>query len=146
MNKSVLSSKLKTLLADSYALYIKTQNYHWNVEGSDFVGLHTFFEEKYRDLAEAIDSVAEFIRMLGEKAPGTFAEFASATSIKDGVNSISAMEMVRDLADGQNILQKTLHEVYEEAERCREFAISGFASERISAHKKAEWILRSLLK
>lgn len=92
---------LKDVLADNYALYLKTQNFHWNVEGPNFRGLHLLFEEQYRDLTTAIDTVAELIRGLGEKAPGAFDAYARRTSIKPGDENASAEQMVAELCEAR---------------------------------------------
>ena len=98
---------LKNVLADSYALYLKTQNYHWNVEGPHFKPLHVLFEEQYTDLATAIDEVAELIRGLGAKAPGTWGAYEALTNIKDGDENASADAMVKALAEDQAVIQQT---------------------------------------
>ena len=118
MSKRPVVEALKNVLADNYALYLKTQNYHWNVEGANFRGLHLLFEEQYTDLTTAIDTVAELIRGLGEKAPGTFEAYARATSIKPGSESASAEQMVAELREDQALIQKTLQAALETAQPC----------------------------
>ena len=109
MADKLIIDALKNVLADNYALYLKTQNYHWNVEGPNFKGLHSLFEEQYTDLSGAIDTVAELIRGLGEKAPGTFDTYIKRTSIKSGNENASAQQMVKDLLEDQTLIQKTLN-------------------------------------
>ena len=89
------------MLADTYTLYLKTHNYHWNVRGPMFHSLHTMFETQYNELALAVDEVAERIRALGELAPGSYSEFAKLASIAEGDNRKDAQAMVRDLVEGQ---------------------------------------------
>jgi starvation-inducible DNA-binding protein len=108
---------LKIVLADNYALYLKTQNYHWNVEGSNFRELHLLFEEQYIDLAKAVDTVAELIRGLGEKAPGAFDVYMKNTSIKSGNENASAQQMIKELAADQIVIQKTLQQAFEVAQK-----------------------------
>ena len=143
-NKPLIES-LKNVLADNYALYLKTQNYHWNVEGPNFNGLHLLFEEQYIALAEAIDTVAELIRALGEKAPGTFDSYIKRTSIKSGNENASAEEMVKELAEDQALIQKTLQKCLELAQKVGDEVIAGFTIERLTFHRKASWMLKSSL-
>jgi starvation-inducible DNA-binding protein len=143
-NKPVIEG-LKNVLADNYALYLKTQNYHWNVEGPDFKGLHLLFEEQYTDLAGAIDTVAELIRGLGEKAPGTFDTYIKRTSIKSGNENASAQQMVKDLLESQALIQKTLQQCLEIAQKAGDEVVAGFMIERLTFHRKASWILKSSL-
>jgi len=143
-NKPVIEG-LKNVLADNYALYLKTQNYHWNVEGPNFKGLHLLFEEQYTDLAGAIDTVAELIRGLGEKAPGTFDTYIKRTSIKSGNENASAQQMVKDLLESQTLIQKTLQQCLEIAQKAGDEVVAGFMIERLTFHRKASWILKSSL-
>ena len=143
-NKLVIEG-LKNVLADNYALYLKTQNYHWNVEGPNFKGLHSLFEEQYTDLAEAIDTVAELIRGLGEKAPGTFDTYIKRTSIKPGNENASAQQMIQDLLESQTLIQKTLQQCLEIAQKAGDEVVAGFMIERLTFHRKASWILKSSL-
>ena len=143
-NKPVIEG-LKNVLADNYALYLKTQNYHWNVEGPNFKGLHLLFEEQYTDLAGAIDTVAELIRGLGEKAPGTFDTYIKRTSIKSGNENASAQQMVKDLLESQALIQKTLQQCLEIAQKAGDEVVAGFMIERLTFHRKASWILKSSL-
>ena len=143
-NKPVIEG-LKNVLADNYALYLKTQNYHWNVEGPNFKGLHLLFEEQYTDLAGAIDTVAELIRGLGEKAPGTFDTYIKRTSIKSGNENASAQQMIKDLLESQALIQKTLQQCLEIAQKAGDEVVAGFMIERLTFHRKASWILKSSL-
>lgn len=141
-NKPVVEG-LKTVLADSYALYIKTQNYHWNVEGPNFKALHLLFEEQYTDLAMAIDTTAELIRGLGEKAPGTFDAYTKNTSINPGNENASADQMVKELNEDQAAIQKTLQNTLEAAQKAGDEVVAGFVIERLTVHRKAAWMLKS---
>ena len=95
---SNLMNKLSIIMADTYALYLKTQNYHWHVKGPNFKSLHDLFELEYRDLAEAVDAVAERMLMMGHKAPATFKEFETLKTIKDGDSALNSNQMVSELA------------------------------------------------
>lgn len=143
-NKPVVDA-LKAVLADSYALYLKTQNYHWNVEGPHFKALHLLFEEQYTDIATAIDTTAELIRGLGEKAPGTFAAYAKQTTIKQGNENASAEQMVKELTKDQSVIEKTLQKALQAAQKAGDEVVAGFVVERLTVHRKAAWMLKSSL-
>lgn len=145
MSKVLIAESLAKLLADTYLLYIKTQNYHWNVTGQAFKELHTLFEEQYTDLAIAIDNIAERIRTLGEKAPGTFKAYQKTGSIKDGNENADAQSMVKELAEDQDILVQTLKEVLKTAQKYEDEATVGLVADRIAVHEKAAWMLNSSL-
>ena len=100
-NREAIAAGLSRLLADSYTLYLKTHNYHWNVTGPQFNTLHQMFEEQYTELAAAVDEIAERIRALGVRAPGSYREYAELTNIEEGDGNESAEEMIRQLAVGQ---------------------------------------------
>lgn len=143
-NKPVVDA-IKNVLADNYALYLKTQNYHWNVEGPQFNALHLMFETQYTDLALAIDTAAELIRALGEKAPGTFDAYSKATSIKPGNENASATQMVKELAADNATIQKSLQRALEVAQKAGDEVAADYMIQRLTAHRKAEWMLRSSL-
>src|SRR4051812_17258979 len=104
MNKKI--ENLQKLLATSYSLYLKTQNYHWNVDGKDFYSLHKLFEEQYKDLFNAVDTIAERIRALGAKAYGSFTKFSKISVVKDGDENSSAKDMITDLlADQKKVIE-----------------------------------------
>lgn len=143
MNSAVVEH-LKKVLADSYALYLKSQNYHWNVVGPQFNDLHNMFEEHYTDLAKAIDDVAELLRGLQVKAPGSFAFLVQTASIEDGNENASAPDMVADLLKSHEKMQVTLTECLKAAQQAEDEVVCGFMGERLSVHRKTAWILRSL--
>jgi starvation-inducible DNA-binding protein len=134
---------LKLVLADCYALYLKTQNYHWNVEGVDFRSLHLLFEEQYTELAAAIDIAAELIRGLGAKVPATFELFAKQTTIPTGNEKATAAQMVAELTEDQGRIQKTLQHTLEAAQKAGDEVVTDFVIERLTAHRKAAWMLKS---
>ena len=145
MSQSNMIQNLKSLLADSYSLYIKTQNYHWNVTGPHFKALHVLFEEQYTDLAVAIDTIAERIRSLGEKAPGTFRAYQEMSEIKDGDENARASVMVKDLAEDQQKILETLKIVLQSAQEVGDEVTIGLVVDRMTFHEKSHWMLISSL-
>lgn len=145
MSNQKLCDDLKKVLADSYALYLKTHNFHWNVTGPHFVLLHELFEGQYKDLAEAIDDIAELIRGLGEKAPGTWAKFDSIRVIKDGDENADAKTMIAELAADQDTISITIQNALEEAQKSGDEVIVGAMAERLTVHRKNKWMLESSL-
>lgn len=142
-NFEAIAKGLSQLLADSYNLYLKTQNYHWNVTGPQFHSLHLLFEGQYQDLATAVDEIAERIRTLGFRAPGSFAEFSKLSSVKEATGTPSAEDMVIELAKDQGTIISTIREVWEKAEEAGDEGTIDLLSGRLSAHEKAGWMLRS---
>lgn len=136
---------LGKLLADSYLLYLKTQNYHWNVTGPMFQSLHILFEGQYQEQAKAIDEVAERIRALGEFAPGSFAAFSKVTSIKEETQIPSAEEMIHSLVQGNEAVVTTAREIVSLADGCEDDVTSDLMIERMQVHEKNAWMLRSLI-
>lgn len=138
-----ISGKLEHLLADSYTLYLKALNYHWNVTGPMFRSLHLMFEEQYMDLRDAVDEIAERIRALGYLAPAGYEAYSRLTSIPEGTGSEDAMEMVRNLAEGHETVARTAREVVAAAESAGDVASADMATERIEIHEKTAWMLRA---
>lgn len=144
-NREKIADALSKVLADSYMLYLKTHNYHWNVTGELFHSLHEQFEEQYTELADAIDEIAERIRALGYRAPGTFKEFHELTSIEEQQDEPDAMEMVRRLAVGNEQVLRTAREALEPANAAEDEATIDLLTERLHVHSKTAWMLRSHL-
>lgn len=140
-----IADGLSRLLADSYTLYVKTHNFHWNVTGPMFQTLHTMFEEQYTELAEAVDLVAERIRALGFPAPGSFSEFTKLASVKEAQGQPSANQMVQQLVEGHETVVRTCREVFPVVERASDEPTADLLTVRMQAHEKAAWMLRSLL-
>ena len=138
---SSVIKKLEVALADTYALYLKTQNYHWHVKGPQFKSLHELFEMQYKELAEAVDQVAERILMMGHKAPATFPEFNRLKTIKDGDSSLSANQMVIELAKDNSTLVNDLNQAIKIAQENNDEGTITLLSDRIAAHQKAHWML-----
>jgi starvation-inducible DNA-binding protein len=136
---------LGRLLADSYTLYLKTHNYHWNVTGPMFTTLHTLFEQEYTELALAVDEIAERIRALGAPAPGSYAEFERMTALKEAQGVPPATEMVRQLVHDQVLVGQAAHALIKAAERAGDDATADLGVRRTQVHEKNAWMLRSHL-
>jgi starvation-inducible DNA-binding protein len=134
---------LEHLLADSYTLYLKTQNYHWNVTGPMFTTLHTLFEGQYTELAMAVDEIAERIRALGERAPGSYVEFAKLASVQESTSTPGAMAMVEDLVGDMGRIRETATRVLDAAEASGDAVSADLATRRMDVAEKAAWMLRS---
>lgn len=145
-HRSQIADGLSRVLADSYTLYLKSHNYHWNVEGPMFSTLHAMFEEHYTELATAVDEIAERIRSLGAYAPGSYSAFTRLSSVPEaGDGSTNATTMISDLKDGHEAVAKTAREVFPAAEAGGDEATVDLLTQRIALHEKTAWMLRSLL-
>lgn len=144
-HRKKIADELSKVLADSYMLYLKTHNFHWNVTGEHFHSLHEQFEEQYTELADAIDEIAERIRALGHKAPGTFKEFHQLTSIKEDTEKPEAMEMVRRLAVANEQVLRTARKALDPAKEADDEATIDLLTQRLHVHSKTAWMLRSHL-
>lgn len=140
-----IANALSKLLADTYTLYLKTHNYHWNVTGPQFHSLHLLFEGQYTELALAVDEIAERIRTLGFPAPGSYAAFSKLTSVNEASGAPKAGEMVKDLAQDQAIVIKTLKQVWALADEAGDEGTIDLLSGRLAVHEKAAWMLMSSL-
>ena len=140
-----IAAGVSKLLADSYMLYIKTHNYHWNVEGPMFSTLHIMFMEQYTELWNALDDIAERIRALGEYAPGTYREFSAITSIVESEKVPKAEKMIEDLLKGHEIVTQTARGLYLFAEEGQDEVTMDLLTQRMQVHEKTAWMLRSLL-
>jgi starvation-inducible DNA-binding protein len=145
LEKSKTINKLENTLADSYTLLLKTHNYHWNVTGSNFYGLHNLFEVQYRDLFEAVDEIAERIRTLGSKSPGSFSEFSKISIIDEARQNIDATQMVEDLTSSNEKIAKRFSELAEAASEANDKETEDLAITRAKTHQKNAWMLRSTL-
>jgi len=140
-----IAEGLKKLLADTYTLYLKTHNFHWNVTGPMFQTLHLMFETQYTELASAVDVIAERIRSLGSPAPGTYKQYAELSSIKETEGVPKAEDMIRLLVEGQESVVRTARSLYPSAEKALDEATADLLTQRIQLHEKTAWMLRSLL-
>ncbi|MEM9403713.1 MAG: Dps family protein [Pseudomonadota bacterium] len=140
-----IAEGLSRLLADSYTLYLKTHNYHWNVEGPLFNTLHLMFEAHYTELQTAVDEIAERIRALGVKAPGSYSRYSDLTTIAEGSGDESAEEMIRQLVEGQESVVRTARTVFDLADDANDEPTADLLTQRMQIHEKNAWMLRSML-
>lgn len=143
--RAQITEGLARLLADTYTLYLKTHNYHWNVTGPMFQTLHLMFETQYNELALAVDLIAERIRALGAKAPGSYDEFSRLTSITSGSPAPTATDMIRDLVAGQEAVVRTARALFPLVEDAHDEPTADLLTQRMQIHEKTAWMLRSLL-
>lgn len=144
-NRQAIAHGLSRLLADSYILFLKTHNYHWNVTGPMFQALHTMFEEQYTELFTAVDDIAERIRSLGEKAPGSFQAFSQISQISEEQGSPDAQQMIQNLILGQEAVIKTAREIIPIADEANDEPTLDLLTQRMQVHEKTAWMLRSLI-
>jgi starvation-inducible DNA-binding protein len=140
-----VAAGLTKFLADTYAVYLKTHGYHWNVRGAQFRELHMLFEEQYRDLWEALDDIAERIRALGEFAPQGYSAFANLTSIRDGVPDTPAAQMVEELMRDHETVIATGRSVLKTADEDGDDVTVDLITQRLAFHEKTAWMLRATL-
>jgi len=140
-----IADGLSHLLADTYTLYLKTHNFHWNVTGPMFQTLHLMFEQHYNELALAVDLIAERIRALGHPAPGSYADYARLTAITEANGVPKAEEMIRQLVDGHETLCRTARNIFPVAEQAKDEPTADLLTQRLQVHEKTAWMLRSLL-
>jgi len=141
-----VADALSHLLADTYGLYLKTHNFHWNVEGPMFNTLHLMFMTQYTELWTALDEIAERIRALGYPAPGSYKAFAQLSSIEDAEGVPEALEMVRQLVKGHEAVARTARSAFGPAEKAGDESSADLLTQRLQIHEKTAWMLRSLLK
>jgi len=144
-DRAAIADGLSRLLADTYTLYLKTHNFHWNVTGPMFNTLHLMFEGQYNELALAVDSIAERIRALGFPAPGTYAAYARLSSIKEEEGVPDAQEMIRLLVQGQEAVVRTARSIFPLADKVADEPTADLLTQRMQVHEKTAWMLRSLL-
>jgi starvation-inducible DNA-binding protein len=143
--RTQIAAGLSKVLADSYTLYLKTHNFHWNVTGPMFQTLHLMFEQQYGELALAVDSIAERIRALGHPAPGTYRQFASLSSIREEDGVPKALDMVRSLVAGHETVVRTARSAFALADEANDQPSCDLLTQRMNVHEKTAWMLRSLL-
>ncbi len=144
-DRAAIAEGLSRLLADTYTLYLKTHNFHWNVTGPMFNTLHLMFEGQYNELALAVDGIAERIRALGFPAPGTYAAYARLSSIKEEEGVPDAEEMIRQLVQGQEAVVRTARSIFPLADKVADEPTADLLTQRMQVHEKTAWMLRSLL-
>ncbi len=144
-DREKIAEGLSHLLADSFTLYLKTHNFHWNVTGPMFNTLHVMFMDQYTELWNALDLIAERIRALGVAAPGTYREFAQLTVIKESEGKVSAEEMIKQLVAGQEAVTKTARSIFPLVDKAGDEPTADLLTQRLDVHEKTAWMLRSLL-
>ena len=146
-DRKKIADGLSRLLADTYTLYLKTHNFHWNVTGSMFNSLHLMFEAQYNEQWLALDEIAERIRALGAAAPASYAAYQKLTSIEPGVEVVQDdwREMVRQLTVGNEAVSRTARKALEIADKAGDDPSVDMLTQRLKVHEKNAWMLRSLL-
>lgn len=144
-DRAKVAAELSKVLADSYTLYLMTHNFHWNVTGPMFNTLHTMFMDQYTQLWQALDEIAERIRALGHFAPGTYAEFAKLSSIKEPTSVPNANEMIAMLLGANEAVARTARAAFECADSVNDQPTADLLTQRLDVHEKTAWMLRSLL-
>ena len=145
-DRKEIAGGLAKLLADSYTLYLKTHNFHWNVTGPMFQTLHLMFETQYTELALAVDLIAERIRALGFPAPGSYLEFGQLSSIREENDGVpKAEEMIRRLVEGQEAVTRTARSIFPIVDKSHDEPTADLLTQRMQIHEKNAWMLRSLL-
>ena len=140
-----IADGLSRLLADTYTLYLKTHNFHWNVTGPMFNTLHLMFETQYNELALAVDLIAERIRALGHPAPGSYSAYAKLSSIAEAEGVPDAAEMIRQLVQGQEAVARTARSVFPLVNDANDQPSADLLTQCMQVHEKNAWMLRSLL-
>lgn len=143
--RSDCAKMLSKFLANTYAVYLKTQNFHWNIVGSDFYSLHILFEKHYEELAKAIDEIAERIRSLGFFAEGSFTSFKKKMTIKEEDKPLSAPKMLRSLLKAHETISKEGRPLIKESQDLNDDITSDLFIRRVTFHDKAAWMIRSHL-
>lgn len=144
-DRKAIAEGLSKVLADTYTLYLKTHNYHWNVVGPMFNTLHLMFEEQYTELAGAVDEIAERIRALGVPAPGTYKEFMKLTVIEEDDEHPEAEEMIRRLLKAHEATARTARSIFPVVSEADDEPTADLLTQRLQVHEKTAWMLRSLL-
>ncbi len=144
-SRAKIAEGLSRLLADTYTLYLKTHNFHWNVTGPMFQTLHLMFETQYTELALAVDLIAERIRALGHPAPGTYSEYVKLSSIPETPGVPKAKEMIGLLVEGQEAVVRTARSIFPLLEEVNDEPTADLLTQRMQVHEKTAWMLRSLL-
>lgn len=145
MYNNKVAEDLFHFLSDSYVLYLKTQNFHWNIKGPNFFSLHVLFQKQYEDLAMAVDDLAERIRGLREKVPGTMKEFLEHSTLKEAEENLDAKKMLEILTSDHEKIINSLHEKIKRATDQGDEGTADLYIERLRVHEKTAWILRSHL-
>lgn len=143
--RAAVAEELTRVLADSFAVYLKTHGYHWNVRGPEFFSFHNLLEQQYRDIWAALDEIAERIRALGVLAPQSYSAFGNLTAIKHGDPEKEATAMLKELMQDHETLIATARRAFEAADAAGDEASADLMTQRLAAHEKFAWMLRSTL-
>lgn len=144
-DRAAIAAGLSKLLADSFTLYLMTHNFHWNVTGPMFNSLHTMFMTQYTEQWTALDTIAERIRALGVKAPGSYAEYEKLTTIAPVKGEPKALEMVALLVSAQEATARTARELLDVADKANDQPTMDLLTQRLDVHEKTAWMLRVIL-
>ena len=144
-DRKAIADGLSRLLADTYTLYLKTHNFHWNVTGPMFQTLHLMFETQYNELALAVDLIAERIRALSYPAPGTYSDYAKLSSIRETAGVPKAEKMIELLVEGQEAVARTARSIFPIVDQVNDEPTADLLTQRMQLHEKNAWMLRSLL-
>jgi starvation-inducible DNA-binding protein len=144
-SREMIAEGLSKLLADSYTLYLMTHNFHWNVTGPQFNGLHNMFMDQYTEQWNALDDIAERIRALGHPAPGTYKAFAKLASFKEVDGVPSADEMLNHLVQAQEATARTARSLFPLVNEANDQPTADILTQRLNIHEKTAWMLRSML-
>ena len=142
----MLADQLKITQADAFVLYLKAHFYHWNIEGPNFPQYHDFLQNLYQDVFASVDTIAELIRTLDVYAPGTLSRFQTLTTLEESDVIPDAMTMIKNIVEQNTLMLETLKKAYSMAEEEKQIGISNFLQDRIQAHEKHGWMLRSITK
>jgi starvation-inducible DNA-binding protein len=145
MNEELIVA-VKKVLADTFVMYYKAHSYHWNVEGSNFPQYHSFLNDLYEEIFAAVDDIAEHIRQIDGYAPTSLPELKSYSMISEDEDVVSAMSMMNRLLDANNLVLASLMMAYQAAEQATEIGLSNFLQDRVAAHQKHGWMLKSITK
>ena len=144
-DRKAIVEGLSRLIADTFTLYLKTHNFHWNVTGPQFRTLHLMFEEQYNEIWAATDTIAERIRALGHFAPASYREFGKLSTIREPDGVPPANDMIRQLVEGHETVTRTAREIFPVVEKASDEATADLLTQRMLTHEKTAWMLRSLL-
>jgi starvation-inducible DNA-binding protein len=144
-DRARIAESLSKMLADSYILYLKTHNFHWNVTGPMFQTLHILFMQQYTELWNALDLIAERIRALGHPAPGSYKRYVELSSIQEEDGVPAAHDMIRQLVAGQEAVARTARAAFKVADTADDQPTADLLTQRMEVHEKNAWMLRSLL-
>lgn len=140
-----ITTKLRHFLSDTFVLYVKTLNFHWNMVSTEFYMYHRLLQKQYEELAEAADELAERIRMLGHPSPGSMKEFLQLTCLKESATHLPVEEMIRKLVGDHEKLIEHCHALIQFTEEVLDQGTADLLIGRIRSHSKQAWLLRSHL-